>query len=287
MRTLVLRKYRTKVLATNLIRGEFTGHHIISYWEVNQLMSRILLLIDRHQQQDLPIAHLNTEHEAIVPDGAGEPNSKFCLTQIAFDLCILDEKNYDRIKLLIEPLKTAADPIFLPFLLLEKSQTPALAEKLFSPTGQQLDRRIDDLIATPVSAAGLHLRIENLLARRRLSLELHRLQELNKERTFTENLLIESVETANENLQREIAKRAEVEAALRENSYLNLLMNAMPDLVCFKDGEGRWQEANQAILECQFRAVMDGEINLELLPEKLMPRQDMWGVYTEGWDWSW
>ena len=212
-------------------------------------MSRILLLIDRHQQQDLPIAHLNTEHEAIVPDGAGEPNSKFCLTQIAFDLCILDEKNYDRIKLLIEPLKTAADPIFLPFLLLEKSQTPALAEKLFSPTGQQLDRRIDDLIATPVSAAGLHLRIENLLARRRLSLELHRLQELNKERTFTENLLIESVETANENLQREIAKRAEVEAALRENSYLNLLMNAMPDLVCFKDGEGRWQEANQAILE--------------------------------------
>ena len=62
-------------------------------------------------------------------------------------------------------------------------------------------------------------------------------------------MLIDSLQTANENLQREIAKRAEVEAARRENSYLDLLMNAMPDIVCFKDGEGRWQEANQAILE--------------------------------------
>ena len=62
-------------------------------------------------------------------------------------------------------------------------------------------------------------------------------------------MLIDSLQTAKENLQREIAKRAQVEAARRENSYLDLLMNAMPDIVCFKDGEGRWQEANQAILE--------------------------------------
>ncbi|WP_442933122.1 PAS domain S-box protein, partial [Microcoleus sp. herbarium19] len=226
-----------------------TGIDIISYWENIKLMSRILLLVDRHQQQDLPIAHLNTEHEAIVPDRAWEQNSQFSLAQFNFDLCILDAENFDRIKLLIAPLKTAVEPIFLPFLLLEKSQTPAVSEPQLKQHAKQLDRRIDDLIATPVSAQRLHLRIENLLARRRLSLELHRLQELNKERTFTENLLIESVQTANENLRRETAKRAEVEAALRENSYLNLLMNAMPDIVCFKDGEGRWQEANQAILE--------------------------------------
>ncbi len=229
-------------------------------------MSRILILVDRHQQQHLPIAHLNTEHEAIVPDRAGEPNSKFSLTQIPFDLCILDEENYDRIKLLIEPLKTAAEPIFLPFLLLEESQTPAVSEPPLKQQAKQLDRRIDDLITTPVSSAQLQLRIENLLARRRLSLELHTLQELNKERTFTENLLIESVQTANENLQREIGKRAEVEAALRENSHLNLLMNAMPDIVCFKDGEGRWQEANQAILEVfelsadKYRGMTDSQL---------------------------
>ncbi|MCC3406846.1 MAG: PAS domain S-box protein [Microcoleus sp. PH2017_10_PVI_O_A] len=211
-------------------------------------MSRILLLIDRHQQ-DLPIAHLNTEHEAIVLDRTSEPNSEFPILQIGFDLCILDEANFERIGPMVETLKTAAEPIFLPFLLLIKSQTPTLSEQPFSLSAKQLEGRIDDLIVSPVDATQLHLRVENLLARRQLSLELHRLQQVIKERTFTENLSIDSLQTANENLQREIAKRAEVEAALAENSYLKSLMNAMPDIVCFKDGEGRWQEANQAILE--------------------------------------
>jgi two-component system sensor histidine kinase VicK len=212
-------------------------------------MSRILLLVDRHQQLNMPIAHLNTEHEVIVLDRALDPNSKFPIPQIAFDLCILDEENFNRIGPLVESLKAAAEPIFLPFLLVSQSQIPALFEQPFSQQAKQLERRIDDLILSPAEPAQLHLRVENLLARRRLSLELHRLQEVIKERTFRESLLIDSLQTANENLQREIDKRAEAEAVRRENSYLNLLMNAMPDIVCFKDGEGRWQEANQAILE--------------------------------------
>ncbi|MEG4962993.1 MULTISPECIES: PAS domain S-box protein [unclassified Microcoleus] len=212
-------------------------------------MSRILLLVDRHPQPNLPLAHLNTEHEVIVLDRALDHNSEFPIPQIAFDLCILDEANFDRIGPLVETLKAAAEPIFLPFLLVSKSQTPALSEQPFSRPAKQLERRIDDLIVSPAEPAQLHLRVENLLARRRLSVELHRLQEVIKERNFTESLLINSLQTANENLQREIAKRAEVETALRENSYLNSLINAMPDIVCFKDGEGRWQEANQAILE--------------------------------------
>ncbi|MEG4149283.1 PAS domain S-box protein [Microcoleus sp. Pol12B5] len=212
-------------------------------------MSRILLLVDRHQQLNLPIAHLNTEHEVIVLDHALDPNSEFPFPQIAFDLCILDEANFDRIGPLIESLKAATEPIFLPFLLVSKSQMPALSEQPFSQQAKQLEHRIDDVIVSPVEPTQLHLRVENLFARRRLSVELHRLQEVIKERNFTESLLKDSLQTANENLQREIAKRAEVETALRENSYLDLLMNAMPDIVCFKDGEGRWQEANQAILE--------------------------------------
>ncbi|MEG4058228.1 MULTISPECIES: PAS domain S-box protein [unclassified Microcoleus] len=212
-------------------------------------MSRILLLVDRHQQLNLPIAHLNTEHEVIVLDRALNPNSDFPIPQIAFDLCILDEANFDRIRPLVELLKTAAEPIFLPFLLVSQSQTPAIAEQPFSQQAKQLEPRIDDLIVSPVELTQLHLRVENLLARRWQSLELHRLQEVIKEQTFTESLLKDSLQKANENLQREIAKRAEVETALRENSYLNSLINAMPDIVCFKDGEGRWLEANQAILE--------------------------------------
>ena len=212
-------------------------------------MSRILLLVDRHQQPNLPIAHLNTEHEVIVVDHALDTSSEFPIPQIAFDLCILDEASFDRIGPVLEALKVAAEPIFLPFLLLSKSPTPALSEQPFSQQAKQLEGRIDDLIVSPAEPAELHLRVENLLARRRQSLELHRLQEVIKEQTFTESLLIDSLQTANENLQRAIAKRAEVEAARRENSSLDLLMNAMPDIVCFKDGEGRWQVANQAILE--------------------------------------
>ena len=212
-------------------------------------MSRILLLVDRHQQPNLPIAHLNTEHEVIVVDRALDTSSEFPIPQIGFDLCILDEASFDRLRPLLEALKAAAEPIFLPFLLLSKSPTPALSEQPFSQQAKQLEGSIDDLIVSPAEPAELHLRVENLLARRRLSLELHRLQEVIKEQTFRESLLIDSLQTANENLQREIAKRASLEAARRENSSLDLLMNAMPDIVCFKDGEGRWQEANQAILE--------------------------------------
>ncbi|MCY7385295.1 MAG: PAS domain S-box protein [Microcoleus sp. CAN_BIN18] len=230
-------------------------------------MSRILLLVDRLQQPNLPIAHLNTDHEVIVPDDrTSEPNSEFSITQIAFDLCILDEENFDRIGPLVEALKTAAEPIFLPFLLVTKSQISAVSEPPFSLSAKQLQGKIDDLITTPVDAAQLHLRVENLLARRRLSLEIHRLQKVIKERTFTESLLIDSLQTANENLQQEIHKRAEVEATLRSNSYLDLLMNAMPDIVCFKDGEGRWQEANQGILELfelsavEYRGLTDSQL---------------------------
>jgi PAS domain S-box-containing protein len=228
-------------------------------------MSRILLLVDRLEEH-LPIAHLNTDHEVIVLDRTSEPNSEFSITQIAFDLCILDEENFDRIGPQVEALKAATEPIFLPFLLLRKSQMSAVSEPPFSLTAKQLQGKIDDLIVSPVDVAQLHLRAENLLARRRLSLEIHRLQEVIKERTFTESLLIDSVQTANENLQQEIPKRAQVEATQRSNSYLDLLMNTMPDIVCFKDGEGRWLEANQAILELfelsadEYRGITDSQV---------------------------
>ncbi len=156
-------------------------------------MSRILLLVDRYQQPNLPIAHLNTEHEVIVFDRALDTSSEFPIPQIAFDLCILDEASFERIGPLLEVLKAAAEPIFLPFLLLSKSPTPALSEQPFLQQAKQLEGRIDDLIVSPAEPAQLHLRVENLLARRRLSLELHRLQEVIKEQTFRESLLIDSL----------------------------------------------------------------------------------------------
>jgi two-component system, OmpR family, sensor histidine kinase VicK len=228
-------------------------------------MSRILVLLDRHQHDSL-IQYLNSKHEVIVPDRASSPNSHLQIAQISFDLCILDESTFDRIRSLVETLKTASQPRFLPFLLVGECRKSTDIKSLFSLTPEQIEHRIDDLIASPINVTQLHFQVENLLARRQLSLELHRIQEVVKERNFAENVLIKSLQISNEKLQREIDKRVEIEATVRSNSYLDSLMNAMPDIVCFKDGDGRWQEANQAILQLfelspdEYRGLKDSEL---------------------------
>lgn len=50
-------------------------------------------------------------------------------------------------------------------------------------------------------------------------------------------------------IQRDITEHKRMEAALIENAkQLRTLINAMPDSVCFKDGEGHWIEANDCCL---------------------------------------
>jgi two-component system, OmpR family, sensor histidine kinase VicK len=230
-------------------------------------MSRILLSIERYYQC-LPIECLKSEHEVIVPDRASLSSSGLLLPDISFDLCILDQATFDRVQPLVEVLKKASTPIFLPFLLVEKPPNPWNRK---SPLTAEFKGSIDDTIVGPITPIQLQLRVENLLERRRLSLELHRLQEAVKETIGKEDLLFDSLQAANTKLQREIAKRAEAEALLRANSYLDSLMNAMPDIVCFKDGDGRWQEANQAMLDTfelpadEYRGLTDVELG-ELSP---------------------
>ncbi|NET77859.1 PAS domain S-box protein [Okeania sp. SIO1F9] len=75
----------------------------------------------------------------------------------------------------------------------------------------------------------------------------------------TKNLtnLIESLKNANAQLKAEIRERKRAEKALQElvekyqktSLQLRTLINAMPDIVCFKDGTGQWLEANQSMLE--------------------------------------
>ncbi len=48
----------------------------------------------------------------------------------------------------------------------------------------------------------------------------------------------------------DITERKEADEALRtQKEWLSTLINAMPDLVCFKDGHGRWLVANQVYLD--------------------------------------
>jgi PAS domain S-box-containing protein len=44
----------------------------------------------------------------------------------------------------------------------------------------------------------------------------------------------------------DITEQRNMEESLRKNEeHLRTLINAMPDIICFKDGEGRWLEANE------------------------------------------
>ena len=54
----------------------------------------------------------------------------------------------------------------------------------------------------------------------------------------------------NKKLAAEIGVRKKAEEALRESEeHLRTLINATPDIICFKDGQGRWLEANNADLQ--------------------------------------
>ncbi|MBF0201812.1 MAG: transporter substrate-binding domain-containing protein [Desulfamplus sp.] len=54
----------------------------------------------------------------------------------------------------------------------------------------------------------------------------------------------------NKRLQREILERKRIQANLKESEeHLRTLINSMTDIVCFKDREGRWLEANEVCLD--------------------------------------
>jgi len=66
---------------------------------------------------------------------------------------------------------------------------------------------------------------------------------------------------------RDITERKKTEEALRlSEERLRTLINAMPDIVCFKDGEGRWIEANEFDLKLfelegvPYRGMKDSEL---------------------------
>ncbi len=112
---------------------------------------------------------------------------------------------------------------------------------------------------------GRHLSVlRDITARKRAEEELRQyrfqLEELVEART-------RQLRATNEKLQEEIRQRSRIEAALRASEeQLRTLINATPDIICFKDGEGRWLEANQAILELfqlegvKYRGLKDSQL---------------------------
>ncbi len=86
----------------------------------------------------------------------------------AFDLCIFDSWFFGKYKDQIAAQRTAAIPVFLPFLLLLKRSHLSL----LSATQRQ---QVDDVIMLPVDQIELMMRVESLLRARQQSLKLRAL----------------------------------------------------------------------------------------------------------------
>ena len=108
---------------------------------------------------------------------------------------------------------------------------------------------------------------EEILARVQTLLSLHAMRKRLEARNAELLRTNEELASVNSALGREVEKHRQVELALQESEErMRTLINAMPDIVAFKDGEGRWLEANDFDLrlfqidEVDYRGKKDSDL---------------------------
>lgn len=121
--------------------------------------SKLCLLFQDPENQRLLTSWLSDQYNIIttLPEPAAAAS---------VDLCIFDQGSLDRHHSDLEALKQAADPAYLPFLLIIRTDQNA-AEKV-----QATSDLIDEVVTIPTQKSTLHTLITRLLKRRRQSLEL-------------------------------------------------------------------------------------------------------------------
>ncbi|MHB0874993.1 MAG: sensor histidine kinase [Anaerolineae bacterium] len=123
-------------------------------------MERILLLLEHRENQRL-LAELLAGSCHVV-----ESQAETALDR-PFDLGVIDGPTLDRLWPDLCRLRQAAEPAFLPLLLVTRRQHVETLER-------NVWQVIDDVIVTPVGKAELRARVQVLLRTRRLSLDLRR-----------------------------------------------------------------------------------------------------------------
>jgi serine phosphatase RsbU (regulator of sigma subunit) len=119
-------------------------------------MSRIVLLIDHVENRRLLAEWLSLNHEVATPESLSAVVPEF-------DLGIVDGPSLERYGRWIQALRTAVQPLFLPFLLvIHRHGASAAAGNVWE--------RVDELIVTPVEKLELRARVQTLLRARALSL---------------------------------------------------------------------------------------------------------------------
>ena len=121
-------------------------------------MSRILLCMDHPENRRLLADWLSAEHQVLLPhspEALDEP----------FDLCVLDGPALSRLQRQVRERKAQEQPLLLPFLLVAPRRGASTARR-------DLWETVDELIATPIEKAELDARLQALLRKRQLSVEL-------------------------------------------------------------------------------------------------------------------
>ena len=120
-------------------------------------MNGILLLIQNRQTRQILEGGLSKAYE-ILPEAEQSLTSKF-------DLAIIDGTMLKQFKVEILMARAAAEPVFLPFLLLTVRRKGSIPVR-------NLGRLVDDVVVKPINRDELRARVANLLRRRKLSLVL-------------------------------------------------------------------------------------------------------------------
>jgi signal transduction histidine kinase len=121
-------------------------------------MTRVLLLLDHKENQQLLAEELGGCHEVVIGGADDALNEQF-------DLCVVDGRSLDRLWAQVHRRKEREQPVFLPVLLV----TSRPDVKMFT---RQVWRSVDELIVTPIERPELRARMEILLRARSLSLSL-------------------------------------------------------------------------------------------------------------------
>ncbi|MCL7417496.1 MAG: helix-turn-helix domain-containing protein [Halalkalicoccus sp.] len=129
-------------------------------------MGEILLLIDRDENRRLLVEWLSNRHEVTSAIDESDPER-------SPDLCIMDRVSLERHASQLAKRKTAAEPVFLPYLLVVSQQhLGEISSEIWSQIDAVVQEGVDELITAPVKKTELHGRIENLLRTRELSVDL-------------------------------------------------------------------------------------------------------------------
>lgn len=146
-------------------------------------MSRILSLLSHDENRRLLGEWVveNTDHDSVSPDGEAPLAG-------SFDLCIVDGTALREYAGEIEAAKAAAQPVFLPVLLLiSRRDAFRMSADVWEYADGVTFQQLDESIATPIATFELQGRIRSLLSMRETTAELARSNE--RYRSLTEGVL--------------------------------------------------------------------------------------------------